>query len=622
MKPLKVILFDKNTKVGQFVNYGLGKIVKLLKCEVVEELNGRFDTELLIHTSDTKQKLIKKWSIIFIDNQLFRVVTRTDIDKDNTVKIYAKHIFYDVNNGFIIDNRADNKNVLETMQIAIPADFKDIFTVSSDIEDKNSIYFVKNNGAENIFNIIERWGQGELIRDNFNIAINKSKGADKGVTFTYSKIEAIEVDEDVENVVTRLYPSGKDGITLEEHYVTIPGWNTEEYPPFHITKEIKFEGAESTGELRVLARKEAEKIGLSRVNFKINVHDLSNSNFSGNIESLKSVEVGDIVTIKHHVLDVRVKVKCIKKTHEKISNKLTLEFGQPLENFFSAVDNNNNQITIPDTGRYEEHMFFYFNDSAVTISKTNPDLCFLRYGVTETTNLMLYLNLFFNCNATCEVKVKLRIDNVDLTFSPEFTIEAGKRSIAFTYPLINTEGNKAHTLLASLEINNNSIFNFSPENIQIAIRGQNVSGSMKVAPHAEVEEVFILKTIESKKLHVSNNSSINKKIPNRFEISEAINLVNIDKKILERKTDFEITLLSMGYYRPIDKLNYIYDKNNIEIVEGSTKVKTVENVSISKICERQFENGVLQELTLIDSTDWFDVKGGEFINNGDEILNK
>lgn len=620
---MKIILFDKNTKKGQFTSFGYGKLTKISKCEVVEELNGRYDAELLINMSDSKQKLIKKWAIIYIDGQFFRVVNRTDIDKDNMVKIFARHIFYDINSGFIIDNRADNKTMLEAMQIAIPADFKNVFDVESDVTDINSLYFVKNNGAENIFGIIDRWGKGELIRDNFNIKINNAKGSDKGVTFTYQKIDAIEIDEDTENVVTRLYPTGKDGIALEEHYITIPNWNEEDYPPFHITKEIKFEDAESTGELRVLARKEAERIGLARTNFKINVHDLSNTNLSKHIPSLSNVEVGDIVTIKHPKLDVRVKIKCIKKAHEKVTNKLTLEFGQPMQSFFDAVDNSKNQVTIPDTSKYEEHMFFYFNDAGITIEESEKDLCYLRYGVTDTTNLMLYFNTFFECNIDCTVKLILKIDNVDLTFSPEFTLEKGQRNITFTYPMINTEGGKAHTFSARLKFqeNNNVRLNFHPEHIQIAIRGQNVSGSMKVAPHADVEEIFNLEAIEDKELYLSSDVLISKKIPSKFKCVEKINLPSIDKTDINRNSEIEITMINRGYDKPIDKLNYLYNKESMEVINGAVKVKTVENVAISNICESQFDVGVLQELTLIDSANWFEIKGGEFILDN-EIPNK
>lgn len=610
---MKIILFDKNVKKGQFVNYGYGKLRKILKCEVVEEINGRYDTELIINMSESKQKLIKKWSIIYIDGQLFRIMNRTDIDKENIIKIFMKHIFYDINNGFIIDNRAENKTVAEALKIAIPDDFKVIFETESDIKSINSLYFVKNNGAENIFGIIDRWGEGELVRDNFKIAINKEKGKDKGVTFTYQKIEAIEVDENVENVVTRLYPTGKEGITLEEKYIVIPGWNDEDYPPFHITKEVKFEGAESIGELRVLARKEAERIGLSRINFKINVHDLRNTSLAKHIPELYDVEVGDIVTIKHHKLDVRVKVKCIKKTHEKVTNKLVLEFGQPLENFFDAVDNGNNQVTIPDTSKYEDHMFFYFNDKEININNDEESLCYLNYGVTSTTNLMLYFNLFFECDKNCEIQLTFKVDNTELVFKPVVSIEKGKRLLAFTYPMIGIEGGKAHLLNIKITITENAKLKIQKENLQIVVKGQNVNGAMKEAPHAEIDEIFNCSNIIIKNLDSKNSVSIKNQLPENIILKEKLNLQQFNNKNINLSDNIDILITSLSYLRPIDSFNYIYDKEKIEVNNNIMTVKTVENIA-SSIVIGELENGILQELSLVDRTLWNSIQESEFIN--------
>ncbi|MGL4761884.1 MAG: phage tail spike protein [Sarcina sp.] len=601
---MKIILFDKNTKKGQFINFGYGKLTKVLKCEVFEELNGRYDAELLISMNDSKQKLIKKWSIIYIDGQLFRVVKRTDIDKDNTIKIFTKHIFYDINSGFIIDNKADNKTMLEAMKIAIPSDFKGVFDVDSDITDINSLYFVKNNGVENIFGIIDRWGKGELTRDNFNIKINKAKGSDKGVTFTYQKIDAIEIDEDTENVVTRLYPTGKDGITLEEHYVTIPNWNEEDYPPFHITKEIKFEGAESTGELRVLAKKEAEKIGLARTNFKINVHDLSNTHLSKYIPALSNVDVGDIVTIKHKKLNVRVKVKCIKKVHEKVTNKLTLEFGQPMENFFDAVDNSNNQVTIPDTTKYEDHMFFYFNDNDLILNTDTFDICHLRYGVTETTNLMLYFNLFLNLDVDLNCKLILKIDNVDVPFSPKLNLNKGDQHISFTYPMINTEGGKLHIFSAQFKSDNKAKINIPKQHIQVAIRGQNVIGAMKEPPHAEITEEFKFTLMSNSNLNSNDSVKISFKKP--IYIYENEMLVNTKLPISDLiLNDFvNPRIITKGFIVEINDNYFSYNKEKLYIDNGAIKFNDFDFNKNFSLLENHLNNKFLYEIELIDKTDW------------------
>ena len=232
---MKIIIYDKNTTKGNFTNYGYGKLKLVKKCEITEELNGRYDVELIIDMNDSKSSFLTKWTILSIDGQLFRIINIINNDKENTIKIYAKHIFYDFSYGFVEDKRAEGRTMQEAMQIALPDDFATTYEVSSDIETLNTLYFVKNSGTENIFSLIERWGMGELSRDNFNISINKNKGSDNGVTFTYKKIDAIEITEDVDEVITRLYPTGKDGLTLKEKYIYIPNWSKDDYLPFHIT---------------------------------------------------------------------------------------------------------------------------------------------------------------------------------------------------------------------------------------------------------------------------------------------------------------------------------------------------------------------------------------------------
>lgn len=533
---MKVIVYDKNTKKGEFNNYGYGKLKLIEKCEVTEELNGRYDLELIVNREDSKVNYLKKWVIIYCDGQLFRIIEKFDNDKDNTIKVFCKHIFYDLNYGFIEDNRAVDCNVKAAMQVALPKDFEKDFVVDSDIEDINTLYFVKNYGADSMFDIIERWEQGELVRDNFNVSIKKAKGLDKGVTFTYKKIDAIEISEETENVVTRLYPTGKDGIRLEEKYIEIPNWNEEDYPPFHITREVKFEEVEGEGELRDLAKKEAEKIGLSKVNFTINVSELANTSLYKHMPNLMQVEVGDIVTIKHNKLDVRVKVKCIKKTHEKVKDTVKLEFGQPSSNFFDSVDNTNVSIAMPNLTKYEDNMFYYSNGKKITIKgdKLIKD-AYLTYGVNDTVNLILYYNAFVEVVESCTIQMEIRIDNELISFSPKFTMETGFRNISFTFPLMNTSGGVSHSLEIKYKIVPNEdgltpgLIYIEKEHEHVIVRGQNISASLaQEPPHAEVEEIYKFEEYTFKKY--DGNASTNVEIiiskPNTIICDE---IKNFDK---------------------------------------------------------------------------------------------
>lgn len=611
---MKIIVFDKNTSKGHFTNYGYGKLNLVLSCIITEELNGRYDLELEVSNLDSKVKYLKKWAILYVNGQLFRIVNIVKMDKEFKTKILANHIFYDINYGFLPDYRADGKNVQEALYIGLPDEFKNVFDVSSDITELNNLYFVKNNGVENVFGIIDRWGQGELIRDNFSITINKNKGKDKGVTFTYKKIDEIEITEDVTEVITRLYPTGKDGISLKEKYIIIPNWNDEEYPPFHITREVKFEGVETEGELRAIANKEAERLGLVNTNFKINVNDLMKVDEYKDKPELLEMEVGDIATIKHPVLNLRVKVKVIKKTENLVDGSIVVELGQPFKSFFDSVDNGKTSVPTPDMTAYKDRISYYSNGLEEIVKKDEVSICYLRYGVEERTNVVLFFNAFVDCKVSGTIRFSVWINNTKVEFDPVIDLEKGNRLISFSYPLISVENNVEQ----NLEIrawSDNGEFRLPVGSLHIMLKGQGVSGGNGgERPHAEVIEVR-----EFDKLHdikISSNEGVQfvKISPMEVSMLERLGYDKLRKKETTVKDLVDVMLVSTGYLRPIDDHNYIYNEKIINVSGNIMTVKTVEHISNSKISENQFEIGCLQEIPLLNRLEWNSIEESEFIN--------
>lgn len=545
---MKIVIYDKNTKKGEFNTYGYGKLRLVQRCEVTDELNGRYDSELIVNREDSKAKYLKKWAIISDDGQLFRIVTKFDNDKDNTVKVFCKSIFYDIQYGFTEDSRAEGKTVEEAMQIGLPEDFKKDFEVSSDIAVANTLYFVKEYGADNMFSIIDRWEQGEIVRDNFKISINKSKGRDNGVTFTYKKIDAIEITEETDQVVTRLYPTGKDGVHLQEKYIYIPNWNEEEHLPFHITREIKFEEAENEGDLRILAQKEAEKIGLSRVNFTIKVNDLANTSLYRHMPNLMKVETGDIVTIKHSKLSVRVKVKCIKRVHEKVSDNLTLEFGQPSSNFFDSIDNSKIDMVIPDTSKLKNELFYYFNGSDINLKQTDSQLASIRIATSVKTNLMCHVTINPLIQVPGLLKLRITINDEDIQYAPIVNTIEGYNLLSFSIPFIAVEGGQTQVVKMWGEFEGVGIIPMN--SLHFSITGQNVAmGLIKIEPFTGA------------------------RITHKFDFSDVDNIDTIGKlKVNELKYEKVINDVSIEVTDRIDDLITEEDALEVKLFESSTKL--------------------------------------------------
>lgn len=340
----KIIIYDKNaTPVnGGYAGHGFGLLKEASRCEITEELNGDYSLELDYPLDGSKAHYIQKWNVIRANNQLFRIYKIEDSTIDNSRLAYARHISYDIANDVVLDDRVKGSTLKEMIEAAIPPYFKPHFSASTDIPITNNIYFVRKDGIKCLFDGLERWGVGELVRDNFHIAINYSKGIDTNAIFTAQKMEGIELTTDAESVITRILPVGYDGLTLPEKYVEIPNWSADEYPPFHLTKEVKFDEVKDEGTLRELALDYAQEAGFASLNMKISLSQIQGTTTYNKLYKWNQFEVGDVVTVKHPKLDdLRIKTKIIKRVIDCVTESCELELGQPLSSlddfFFSSV---------------------------------------------------------------------------------------------------------------------------------------------------------------------------------------------------------------------------------------------------------------------------------------------
>lgn len=209
-----------NAEERAFSNNG-EKILKPLKAVILKEDNGDYELELETRIED--KDYIVNDKIIVCDTpwgeQGFRVYNPQK--KSNKITCTCKHLFYDTAVYLIADSYVVDKNCNDALDhLNNACDAVTPFTTLSDIQQINSARIVRKSFEEAISVVLERWG-GHLVRDNFNIEIRNTIGQDNGVTLRYGKnIQDIQVKEDWSNVVTKLLPVGKDGLTLEELYIT------------------------------------------------------------------------------------------------------------------------------------------------------------------------------------------------------------------------------------------------------------------------------------------------------------------------------------------------------------------------------------------------------------------
>lgn len=280
-----------------------------------------------------------------------------------SVTAYARPIFYGLIDKVLLDVRPTNKIGKEALDIIL-ADTG--FTGHSNISTSNTAYYVRKNIVEALLgdeenSFINRWG-GEFYCENFDVYINDRIGADNGVRVEFGyNLNEIEEDVNIEEVVTRIIPTGYDGIMLdgETPWVDSPLINKYTQPKMRVIEfsDVKVkensddeEGFDTIEEARAELIRQCNllyenDIDKPAVNYKIDMINLANTTAYKDFKMLVEVNKGDTVTcyIKH--LDMDVKARVIDYERDLITGEYTsIELGNAVSNFFNKQADIQSQV--------------------------------------------------------------------------------------------------------------------------------------------------------------------------------------------------------------------------------------------------------------------------------------
>lgn len=300
--------------------------------------------------------------------QAFRIFSVTTTRRKITAK--CLHLFYDANNYLIVDSYVVNKNCNDALDhLNNATDNTSPFTTLSDIRTINSYRCVRTSLAQAINVILERWG-GHLVRDNWNISIMNQIGMDNGVTIQYKKnLKEITVDYDWSSVVTKLMPVGKDGLLLEDSFVSS---DIQYEIPFTKTMSFNQEISEDDftddegnfneeayheallDDLRVQAQAYVDANCIPKVNYTL----------KANMD--KITDIGDTVEVIDERLGIKIMTSVLSFVYDCILDKYTeIEFGNSkpqLSNLMNsmqstmdkAIEENNQTITVTLSAELQE----------------------------------------------------------------------------------------------------------------------------------------------------------------------------------------------------------------------------------------------------------------------------
>lgn len=331
-----------DSKATKFDNNGLVVLNDCKSCTIEEELNGILELKLE-YPMDNRGKWEKllEGNIIKADGQLFRIYRK--IKTLASIKVNARHIFYDLLDNFLEDVRPTNLSGQSALDwILTHTQYTHSFSSMGDVGGFNTKYFVRKNPVEAIMGtdgIINTWG-GELVRDNFTIKLLQARGVDRGVLVAYGKnVQGIEETLDIDGLCTRLMPLGKDALMLPEKYIDSPYINNFANPK---VKVQEFSDIEDIAILRTSAAAYMlnNKIDIPQFNYKIDFLELSKTEEYKNYAVLERVYLGDTVTIKHSKLNINLKAKVIKITKNVLTNRIEkIELGSFKPNLATSINN-------------------------------------------------------------------------------------------------------------------------------------------------------------------------------------------------------------------------------------------------------------------------------------------
>ena len=263
------------------------------------------------------------------------------------IKFTAEHVMFDSRRYVLLDVRPTNLNGQNGLKyVNERTDKISPFSITSNVENVSTAYFIRKTLLESWQVFEERWG-GVFEADNWDISFKQSIGKDNGETIVYGKnMQGFEIFEDWSNVCTKILPVGYDGLLLPEKYL-----ESETQYEIPYTKIVDFQTDLKTEEqtetnllveLRNNASKYLEENCIPKVSYTVN----SNVN--------NDLEIGDTIKVLHPFVNIFTEV--LEYEYDLISEKVkSLTFGNYTRDVKTKFNNIKNTIeTIKQTVSKQE----------------------------------------------------------------------------------------------------------------------------------------------------------------------------------------------------------------------------------------------------------------------------
>lgn len=325
-----LFLLDKDVKTVKWNGQPLHEASKAI---VSEEINGDYILNATYPITDTRiYKLLKEDMLIIAPTpmtgrQLFRI--KEVKEEDDFINLTCPHITEDVFKRSIRPMRVSNttaQTALNTM-ITQSKTSLGVFTFSSNIFEKRTFTTTEVETLYNVLldgkhSIVGTW-EGEIIRDNFLIDIQKNRGTDRGVVITtHQSLNEYDRERSSSSVITRIHlkstfkPEGSEQERTIN--VTVDSPLINDYPYIN-EAEYENNNLKTEAELRKWGEAKFKNGNIDKPSDKIEIeaHELDG----------QKVSLGDTVRIMSLKHDVMVEKKAVGYTFDALSGKyITITF--------------------------------------------------------------------------------------------------------------------------------------------------------------------------------------------------------------------------------------------------------------------------------------------------------
>lgn len=253
------------------------------------------------------------------------------------ISFKAEHVAFRARDYFLLDCRPTSLNGDAALNyINERTDNNSPFNITSDVETISTAYFIRKNLLEAWMTIEERWN-GTFDFDNYDIYFKQNIGNDNGEIISYRKnLQDFKIYEDWSNVVTKLYPTGYDGIMLPEICIE----SDIKYDKYY-TRTISFEtnlSEEEKTETNLIAElRENANIYLSENKYPKVCYEITSN-------IVQSVDIGDIIHVKHPLVELTTEVQ--EYDYDLLTKKIKkLVFGNYNRDVKTKFDNIKTNLT-------------------------------------------------------------------------------------------------------------------------------------------------------------------------------------------------------------------------------------------------------------------------------------